>query len=213
MKKDIIMRNPVNNVPAPKIEKKASLVYLTQGEIDQLLSMPGYDLLGKRDVAILEVLIAAGLRVSELAALTINDIDLENRYILVYGMRTKERVVPVGERTILAVGCYLKCVRPILLSKCRAEIVNSLFLNNNGGTLTERSIRRILSKYLKGLGLKNNVRPRVLRDTCAVQLFKSGTDFRSVQQMLGYKNNSVHFLDVDVINRLNKVYKHAHPRS
>lgn len=213
IRNNVIADNPAKDIRTPKIEKRPP-VYLDYCEINHLLDLPGSDSLGMRDAAILELLYASGLRIFELIGLTVNDVDLLNHYILVYGQGTKERVIPIGRHAAGAVERYLGQGRPNLCKSDQSYISDILFLNKNGGPLTDRSVRRIVAKYVDRLAGLKNISPQTLRNTFAAHLLKNGADLSSIREMLGHVSFPAHLLDMDTAkDSLRLVYKHAHPRA
>lgn len=211
-REDIITENPFSLVHTPKLEKKLP-VFLDTVEIDNLLQLPDTTLLGRRDAAVLELLYASGLRVSELVNLHVPDFDYDNRLILVYGKGSKERIVPMGKTAAQAIRDYLTFTRPALMSKTK-EIHKFIFVNSKGGPITDRSIRRILDKYVCQMASDKNISPHTIRHTFATHLLNNGADLRTVQELLGHVNLSTTQLYTHVTKeRLKTVYKNAHPRA
>lgn len=209
----IVSGNPFAAVHTPKLAKRLP-VFLDIAEITELLALPPTDPLGRRDRAILELLYASGLRVSELVGLSVQDVIADSRYVLVYGKGAKERIVPVGSVALTAIDAYLQKARPVLYAKHTGPAHQMLFLNNKGGVLTDRSVRRIVDKYVEKLALDKHVSPHTLRHTFATHLLNRGADLRSVQEMLGHVNLSTTQLYTHVTKeRLKTVYRHAHPRA
>lgn len=205
--------HPFAGIHRVTTEKKVP-VFLTEGEMTQLLNMPGNDLLGIRDKAILELLYASGLRVGELIALTVKDVDMAAGYVLVYGKKAKERLVPIGRISAKAIADYLADSRLKLCEKCKTGRHESLFVNAGGSPLTDRSVRRIVSKYAEKLALQKQITPQTLRYTAAAHLLQNGADFLFVQEILGQVDAVVTQFDVPVTReRLKSVYKGAHPRA
>jgi integrase/recombinase XerC len=189
-------------------------MFLDLTEVNNLLAAPKNDVLGLRDRAILELLYASGLRVSELVGLTIANIDFHDRCILVYGKGAKERIVPTGRKAIDALEKYLVSSRPRLYSQYQGEPHYGLFVNSKGGPLTDRSIRRIIDKYVKALAIEKKVTPHTLRHTFATHLLEHGADLRSVQEMLGHVSLSTTQLYTHVTQeRMKLVYHQTHPRA
>ena len=212
-REEITDENPFALVRTPKLEKKLP-VFLDRTEIDGLLKLPDDGLLGRRDRAILELLYATGVRVSELAKLPLDHVDLSNRYILVFGKGSKERIVPIGKAAVTVLKVYMESVRPQLVVCCTGPRHQQLFVNSKGGPLTDRSIRRILDRYVEKLALTKNVSPHTIRHTFATHLLNNGADLRSVQEMLGHVNLSTTQLYTHVTKeRLVSIYKEAHPRA
>ncbi|MCE5284799.1 MAG: tyrosine-type recombinase/integrase [Pelosinus sp.] len=190
-----------------KADKKGLPACLSAHEITELLQMPGHDYLGIRDSAILELLYATGLRVGELVGLTVKDVDLEAKYILIYG--NKARVVPIGRYALAAVAHYLAFSRSKL---CKSGSTESLFVNAQGGALSDRSVRRIVSKYAQKFGKK--LSPHTFRYTVALHLLAGGANIEVVQEMLGQLNFPRNQFEADLPGeRLKSVYKGAHPRA
>ncbi len=212
-REEIIANNPFTLVHTPKLEKKLP-VFLDTTEIDELLKLPASDDLGRRDATIIELLYASGIRVGELTGLKIRDIDISSQYILVYGKGAKERIVPIGRHARISLEYYLAHIRPRLYSKHRGVSHEQLFVNSKGGPLTDRSVRRVIEKYVGILALQKNVSPHTIRHTFATHLLNNGADLRSVQELLGHVNLSTTQLYTHVTKeKLKSVYKHTHPRA
>ncbi|MBP2650201.1 MAG: xerC 2 [Firmicutes bacterium] len=212
-REEVIADNPFNYVHTPKLDKKLP-VFMDIAEINALLELPDKTALGKRDAAILELLYATGIRVSELAGLSITDVDLASSFALIYGKGAKERVVPVGRKALSAVIEYLQSSRPRLRAAGTILPHDTLFVNKNGGPLTDRSVRRILKKYVDALAIKKNISPHTLRHTFATHLLNNGADLRTVQELLGHVNLSTTQLYTHVTKeRIKSVYQGAHPRA
>lgn len=209
----LIAENPCKFLHTPKM-KKLLPVFLDVPEINDLLKLPSQDLLGRRDLAVLELLYATGIRVSELAGLTIANVDFFNRCVLVYGKGRKERIVPVGTKAIIALEEYLKKSRPRLYQKYQGNAHYRVFLNHRGGPLSDRSVRRIVDKYVNQLALHKSVSPHTIRHTFATHLLDRGADLRSVQEMLGHVNLSTTQIYTHISKeRLKATYKDTHPRA
>ena len=168
--------------------------------------------LGNRDQAVLEMLYATGCRVSELVGLTLERVDLSNRFVLLLGKGNKERVVPVGHTCCAALSTYYH-VRQQLMLQYQQEH-DFIFVNNRGGRLTDRSVRRILEKYINMLAIHKNVSPHTIRHSFATHLLEHGADLRSVQELLGHANLSTTQINTHVSNEhVTNVYKKNHPRA
>ncbi|WP_346354635.1 tyrosine-type recombinase/integrase [Azotosporobacter soli] len=205
--------NPFLAVRAPRFEIKAPAL-LTQQEIEEMLALTGPDAIGLRDRAALELLYAAGLRVSELTGLTLVDLELQAGYVLIYGKGTQERMVPIGSAARAAIAAYLTQGRPMLIAKnseCRQE---RLFLNSRGGSLSDRSIRRIVNRYVKELAWDKKVNPQMLRHSFAAHLLQAGAPAEAVQLMLGHTSMAEVNLYPDAKRANMKcVYQKTHPRA
>lgn len=205
--------NPFDGIHTPKLEKRLP-VFLDAVEVKDMLELPGSDLLGRRDAALMETLYATGARVGELVGLGIGDLDLVNRFVLLFGKGAKERVVPIGRTAVRALEYYLAIIRPQLYSRHKGSVHQALFLNRNGGPLTDRSVRRMIDKYVEVLALKKHVTPHTIRHSFATHLLDNGADLRFVQELLGHVSLSTTQLYTHVTKeRLKAVYRNAHPRA
>ncbi len=206
---DLIKENPCNLLDKAKIEYKLPHV-LTVQEVDKLLSMPDLSKkTGYRDWAMMEVLYATGLRVSELVGLNLGDIDTLG-FVRCIGKGNKERIIPIGGKALQAVDLYLK--------KCRNKLVKhpsqrALFVNARGSRLTRQGFWKILKHYGKQCGL-DIVSPHVLRHSFATHLIANGADLRSVQEMLGHSDIATTQIYTHLtIDHLRSVYQNTHPRA
>jgi len=211
----ILSNNNWEIVSTPKKEKKLPK-FLYVDEVLELLNAPRKnEILGRRDWAILEVLYSTGIRVGELAALTLFSVDLEEGYIKVRGKGCKERIVPVGKYALQALAVYLEKSRPVLEARQKEteEKSTALFLNRFGGDLTERSIRRLVQKY----GIKTNkssLSPHILRHSFASHLLNAGADLRAVQELLGHASVSTTQIYTHITREeLKRTYLRTHPRA
>lgn len=212
VREGVMTYSPLAKVHSPKLEKKLP-VFLDQIEITELLEQPNYDALGRRDAAILELLYATGCRVSELVGLTLERVDVANRFVLVIGKGNKERLVPIGNTCCKAIESYLP-ERYALMEKYQAESHAYLFVNNRGGALTDRSVRRILDKYINQLAISKNVSPHTIRHTFATHLLENGADLRVVQELLGHANLSTTQIYTHVSSEhITTAYRRNHPRA
>ncbi|MCP4773652.1 MAG: tyrosine-type recombinase/integrase, partial [Planctomycetaceae bacterium] len=186
---------------------------LTGSEIGQLLSAPSKnEPLGLRDRAILETLYSAGLRVSELVGVNLDDLDLTDGLVRVRGKGKRERLAPLGSFAVRALRSWLKKRTPARgLSK---EEASAVFLNKFGKRLTTRSVARMLEKYLKVTGLDLRTSPHTLRHSFATHLLDRGADIRSVQELLGHKSLVTTQIYTHVSTAgLRQAYERAHPRA
>jgi tyrosine recombinase XerC len=194
---------------SPKLDKKLP-VFLTEAEMQQLLNTP--DTVrpeGLRDRAMLELLYASGMRVSEIWQLNLTSMDLEKREVRVIGKGSKERIVIMGVPAEQAIKAYLSQSRPKLVNKGSKE---ALFLNHNGQRLSMRGIQKLLKHYAAAIGLEKNVHPHVLRHTFATHMLDGGADLRVVQELLGHVDLSTTQIYTHVTKQqARKVYLKAHP--
>ncbi|HWR07847.1 tyrosine recombinase XerC [Sporomusa sp.] len=218
-RENILSENAFDAVRTPKLEKKLP-VFLDTNEISELITLPDNSPLGLRDRAVLEMLYATGARVSELAGINLPDIDFTSRTIIVSGKGAKERIVLIGRSAARILDSYLLSSRSKLCAQAgkygrqTGKVHQRLFVNNRGGALTDRSIRRIVEKYVEALAIKKNVTPHSIRHTFATHLLDNGADLRSVQELLGHVNLSTTQLYTHVsTERLKASYKKSHPRA
>ncbi|WP_424910680.1 tyrosine recombinase XerC [Thermovenabulum sp.] len=208
LKEEVIKSDPTLHIQGMKLPKKLP-EFLYPNEINELLNLPDNSCLGIRDKAILELLYATGIRVGEMTNIKLKDLDLSNKILFVFGKGSKERIVFFGEKAKESLETYLKISRPILL-KGREE--EHLFLNKNGTRLTDRSIRRIVEKYVKKLSFIKKVTPHTIRHTFATHLLENGADLRTVQELLGHTSLSTTQIYTHVTKeRLKEVYEKAFP--
>ncbi len=204
-------KDPAANLESPKLEKKLPKI-LTVGEVEELLKQPNNFMPGGiRDKAMLELLYATGIRVSELISLNSADINLDMGYIKCYGRGSKERVVPLGSIAAKCVQEYITKGRPKLV---RTYDELALFVNHHGNRLTRQGFWKIIKKYAQEANITKDITPHTLRHSFATHLLENGADLRSVQEMLGHADISTTQIYTHVTkNRLKEVYDKAHPRA
>jgi len=212
--KGLIKVNPAVDIATPKLEKYIPN-YLPVDDVFRLLETPEEKKpLGLRDQAILEVLYSCGIRVSELEALNISNIDFDDRLVRVIGKGDKERIVPVGRQALQAVRNYLEGTKNLRRNTGVDSRETPLFINYRGERLSTRSIGRIIKRYALKSGLTTDISPHSLRHTFATHLLDGGADLRSVQELLGHATLSTTQKYTHVsLDRLMEVYDKAHPRS
>lgn len=212
-RENITASNPFQFIQTPKIEKQPPQ-FLDVFEIAEVLSLPADSLLGKRDKALLELLYASGVKVTELVRLSITDVDLYAKWVLVRKNDVKERIIPIGCKAAEAVESYLQHSRELLFNRFQGAAHSYLFVNNQGGPLQDRSVRRIIDKYITEAALNKKVSPSTIRNTFAVHLLNNGADLYSIQEMLGHVNlsttQSYTYVSRD---RIKQIYKNTHPRA
>jgi integrase/recombinase XerC len=205
-KEGYVKTNPAKLVSSPRLPKPLPK-FLTIDETFSLMNAPEGDTFkATRDKSVIELLYSSGLRVSELTYLDISDLDIKESLVRVKGKGKKERITPVGSNAMTAIKNYLP-ERISLKKKSQA-----LFLNNRGGRLTQRSVRRILLQYCRTAGLKGYPSPHTLRHTFATHLLHGGADLRAIQELLGHSSLSTtqRYTHVDIAH-LSEVYDKAHP--
>lgn len=205
-----IEQDPSGQMKAPKIEKKIPEV-LTTAEVDLLLSQPSTGTnKGIRDKAMLELLYATGIRVSELISLKLSDVNLNGAYIHCRDL-SKDRFIPFGNVAKNALKIYMKEVRPAMVSSDAEDI---LFTNCNGTAMSRQGFWKLLKKYAKNAGIQTDITPHTLRHSFAAHLVANGADLRSVQEMLGHSDISTTQIYARMNDRrIKDVYSKTHPRA
>jgi integrase/recombinase XerC len=204
--------NPADGLRSPRQGKKLPH-FLSAADLANLLQAPPADApLGVRDRAILETLYSAGLRVSELTGLNLEDLDLADGLVTVRGKGKRERLALLGGPAREALGAWLAARDALTAGRARPQ--PALFLNKRGTRLTSRSVGRLLEKYLARAGLDPRTSPHTLRHSFATHLLDAGADIRSVQELLGHRSLSTTQIYTHVTTqRLHDSYRKAHPRA
>ncbi len=205
----ITENNPALRLQTPK-EEKALPVVLTIEEMERLLQSPDQTTQGIRDNAMMELLYASGLRVSELINLNISDLNLEMGFIHVYGKGEKERIVPTTEYVAKKLTNYIKNYRLKLL---KDENIDTLFLTNRGKGFTRQGLWKTIKKYVRDSGIDKNITPHTFRHSFATHLIENGADLRAVQEMLGHSDISTTQIYTQIsAGKIREMYKQFHPR-
>jgi len=204
--------NPLSAVRTPKQEKKLPR-FLEYEEVKRLLETPPVETwLGARDRAILETLYSTGIRVSELVALNMDDIDFLGEVVHIRGKGKKERITPISSSALQAIQHYMEFRNKRAQSNGNFDS-KVLFVNKHGHRLSTRSVRRKMDKYLKMAGLDPAISPHTLRHSFATHMLNNGADLRSVQELLGHQSLSTTQIYTHLTTRkLKEVYDNAHPR-
>ncbi len=213
VKRNHISTNPVASIRTPKQEKKLPR-FLEYDEIKRLLCTPPVNTwLGARDRAILETLYSTGIRVSELVALNMDDIDFLGEVVHVRGKGKKERIAPIGSSALQVIQHYMEYRNKRAQSNGNFD-TKVLFVNKHGRRLSTRSVRRKMDKYLKMAGLDPAISPHTLRHSFATHMLNNGADLRSVQELLGHQSLSTTQVYTHLTTRkLKEIYDGAHPRN
>ena len=205
-----IKKDPTMTIESPKISKRTPNI-LTSKEVELLLDQPkDVDLKGTRDKAMLEFAYATGMRVTEIISLDIDDVKLDEGYVVCRG-RSKSRNIPLGSMSLKALKEYIDDARPYLI---RDESEEALFVNVNGTRLTRQGFWKIVKYYKEQAHIEKDITPHVLRHSFATHLLQNGADLKAIQTMLGHSDISstqvyMQFQDPGIKNE----YKKAHPRA
>lgn len=202
--------NPTDQVVSPK-SLTALPHTLSPRDVDSLLTSPkGETPLAWRDRAMLEILYATGLRVSELVSLKFDDLQMDVGYLVAFGKRSKQRIVPLGETAVAALRAYLQHGRPGL-DKGRGSQI--LFLNRSGEGLTRQGFWKIIKRRARAAGIRQSITPHTMRHSFATHLLENGADLRSVQAMLGHADIATTQIYTHVTReRLRQMHARHHPR-
>ena len=205
-----IKKDPTMTIESPKISKRTPNI-LTSKEVELLLDQPkDVDLKGTRDKAMLEFAYATGMRVTEMISLDIDDVKLDEGYVVCRG-RSKSRNIPLGSMSLKALKEYIDDARPYLI---RDESEEALFVNVNGTRLTRQGFWKIVKYYKEQAHIEKDITPHVLRHSFATHLLQNGADLKSIQMMLGHSDISSTQVYMQFQNGgLNDTYKKAHPRA
>ena len=210
LKQGVMSEDPSENLKAPKIEKKAPVI-LTIDEINLLLEQPsGSSPKEIRDKAMLELLYATGIRVSELIGLRVKDVNLSMNFLQCRD-GNKERVIPFTSETKAALENYLYNAREIM---CKVE-QESLFTNCQGAPMTRQGFWKIIKYYSAKAGIKKDITPHTIRHSFAMHLVNNGADLKAVQEMLGHSDISTTqiYVKTNMNTKIKEVYDKAHPRA
>ena len=205
----VIKENPCSNIESPKLPKKLPN-YLTEDEIDKLLDIRLETMYDYRNKAMLELLYATGLRISELVNLKITDIDLHNCFVRVFGKGKKERIVPISDVAIKYLNIYISEYRNEILGN---TISDYLFISNAKTNISRQAFFKILKKECKLKGIDKEVSPHVLRHSFATHLLKHGADLRIIQELLGHEDISTTQIYAHLVNEKLKSDYEYHPRN
>ncbi|BCJ85824.1 site-specific tyrosine recombinase XerD [Effusibacillus dendaii] len=207
----LIEGDPTANLESPKVEKKLPQVLSVQ-DVERLLESPDLRThAGIRDKAMLELLYASGIRVSELVSLNIEDVNINMGFLKCFGKGSKERIIPLGAVALKILDQYMNRSRQSLV---RDASERSLFLNHHGQRLTRQGFWKIIKKYAKAANIKKEITPHTFRHSFATHLLENGADLRSVQEMLGHADISTTQIYTHITkSRLKEVYAKTHPRA
>ena len=207
----VLSDNPVAKVESPARWQKLPK-FLTLEEVDSLIAQPDKKTaLGLRDHAIIQLMYASGLRISEISTLTMERINLQQGYVIILGKGSKERVVPIGKTALAALDEYFKDSRPTLLNR---RINDHVFISHRGAKISRQRLWEIIKAAARRAGIKINVTPHMLRHSFATHLLERGADLRSVQTMLGHTDIATTQIYTHVSSKhLKDIYRKFHPRA
>jgi integrase/recombinase XerD len=213
MNEGYVKKDITENIISPKIPKRLPKV-LSINEIEKILNVIDITkILGIRDRAMLELLYACGLRISELLKLRLSSIFFDEGWIRIFGKGNKERIVPFGNEARKWLKKYINYFRPELKKKNIFKAEDFIFLNVRGGPLSRMGVWKIIQQYVKSAGIYKKVSPHTFRHSFATHLLEGGADLRAVQEMLGHSDISTTqiytHLDRDYLKEIHKTF---HPR-
>ena len=202
--------NPVHDITTEKVVKKLPQI-LTSAEVELLLSQPKcVDMKGYRDKAMLELLYATGIRVSELIGLQVSDVNLGGSFLRC-SSKNKERIIPLYPAAVRALSDYVKKIRPQLVADPEQTI---LFVNMNGEPMSRQGFWKLVKYYQEKAGIHKEITPHTLRHSFAAHLLENGADLHSIQEMLGHADISSTQIYSQLVNqKIKSVYNKAHPRA
>jgi integrase/recombinase XerC len=222
-REEIIDHDPTAMAIAPKRDQTIP-THLSEPEIERLIETPNTgDPLGRRDRAILELFYASGLRLSELVAIDLEDLNLSERMVRVMGKGGKERLVPFNQSTLAAIKAWMKDRAGIVMTRAAARVApkrpkaakaDPLFVNYRGTRLTGRSVDRLLRRYVAQCSTRMGISPHALRHSFATHLLQRGADLRAIQELLGHARLSTtqRYTHVNAAQLID-VYRKSHPRA
>lgn len=209
LREGLIQDDPTADVRSPSLGRPLPKS-ITEASVEKLLAAPPGTILGLRDRAMLETMYASGLRVSELVALALNELDLTTGLVRVTGKGGKERIVPLGDEATSRLGDYLKGARPSLLGEQKSGAV---FLTRRGQPMTRQAFWQLIKRYSSAAGIDSSLSPHSLRHAFATHLLNHGADLRSVQMLLGHADLSTTQIYTHVAKaRLQTLHASHHPR-
>ncbi|MEM7008574.1 MAG: site-specific tyrosine recombinase XerD, partial [Thermodesulfobacteriota bacterium] len=207
----IIKEDPTSQIQTPKMKKSIPGV-ISLEDVEIILASPDESTPeGIRDLAMLEVLYATGIRVSELIGLKLNDVNFEMGFVIVYGKGSKERIVPIGEKAQEKLKIYMENSRPVLL---KGKDAKELFVTRRGKGMSRQGFWKLIKNYALKSGITKDISPHTLRHSFATHLLERGADLRTIQIMLGHSDISTTQIYTHVESeRLKEIHKKYHPRS
>ena len=207
----LIKVNPTANIKSPKIERK-KVEYLEMDEIEKLMAVPDDSVRGLRDRAILEVLYATGIRVSEIIETNLEDVNMRMGFITCASQQSHARIVPLGRPARAALENYIYEARDQLLHGREDE--TALFVNFYGSRMTRQGLWKVLKEYGEKAGLNHKLTPHIIRNSFAVHMLQNGADLKSLQELMGHEDISATQIYLSATkSRIKDVYDKSHPRA
>jgi len=210
-----LSKDPTEEIKSPKIARK-DIDYLSIEEVEALLATPDDSLKGKRDRALLEMLYATGVRVSEIIEMRLQDVNLKMGFVSCSGTHGRARIVPMGKPAMAALADYLEHSRKIMMKNENDpdDPAGMLFVNYLGGPMTRQGFWKILKQYGTKAGVEEKLTPQTLRNSFAMHMVQNGVDIKSLQELMGHEDISatqVYFGETK--NRIKDIYDRCHPRA
>lgn len=204
----IVSKNPMDNIEIPKVRKSLPKS-LTEEDINLLLDIPLVDDFSYRNKAMMELLYASGLRVTELVELETKDVDLDNAILRTMGKGSKERLIPIGDYALKYLKAYLEEHRGSLLKRDRNDYI---FINNHGKKMTRQGFFKIIKKRALEVGIKKEISPHTIRHSFATHLLNHGADLQSIQELLGHSDiGTTQIYTFVSTEQIHKNYQEYHP--
>lgn len=215
IKQGVISKDPTEGIKTSRTIRQ-EIEFLSEEEVEKLLSQPDNSIKGKRDKAILEVLYGTGIRAIELIDLNYNDLNIKMGFIQCTGQHGRPRIVPLGSFARTAVNDYLRDSRPALLKNEENKETEDrpLFLNYMGERMTRQGLWKVIGEYGKKAGIEAPVTPHLLRTSFAVHMIQNGADIKTLQELMGYDDVQAMQAYLQIKNnRIKDVYDKTHPRA
>ncbi len=214
VRRHILVLNPAEGLISPKLEKRLP-VFIDEKSIERLFTLPDQSTAeGCRDSALLELFYGTGIRLSELIGLRLRDVDLNNRTIKVLGKGAKQRVVPIGDKALIALKRYLEHRHELYTEESLVDDLEGVFLTIHGRKMYPKGVNLIVKHYLEQVSEVEKKSPHVLRHSFATHMLDRGADLRAVKELLGHESLSTTQIYTHVtVERLKKAYAQAHPKA
>ena len=210
LKEQIIKVDPTIDIELPKLKKSLPHT-LSFDEIDKILDIELNDKYSYRNKAMLELMYSSGLRISELVNLKMQDIDLEDDIVRIYGKGSKERIVPIGDYAIKYLKKYIYVYRSSLMHN---KVSDYIFLNSRGDRISRQAMFKLIKKIIRDKNIKKNVSPHTLRHSFASHMLENGADLRSIQELLGHSDISTTQIYTHISNKkIKENYEESHPHN